>query len=124
VLLHRDVPENASVSGVRLPYNNGSSFSDIYFVKDPSKPTGPLTIEEFNNYLESLHGQMAEDVSGRFGPCRAGSIAYLMFISPASTDVGPVSGLAPGVLGTRARNRPVPNEGRTMTSSLARRLMT
>lgn len=78
-LTHQNAGPNASVYGVRWYFNTSTvsqpvisssvsssvatttaaasseRFHDVYFIRDPSKPTGPMGVEEYESYLHSLH---------------------------------------------------------------------
>ena len=55
-LTHRGVSKEAVVRGIRFPYQQGARHHDIYFIRDPTKPTGPgLDIDKFAANLHETH---------------------------------------------------------------------
>ena len=56
-LTHRGASEEAVVRGIRFPYEKGARHHDIYFIRDPTKPTAPggLNIDTFAGNLHETH---------------------------------------------------------------------
>ena len=54
---HRHVPAAARVSGVRFNYHKDGAamHHDVYFIADPTKPTGPMPVASYEAYLEKIH---------------------------------------------------------------------
>ena len=49
-------PENSEIKGIRIPYNQGTTFADIYFIQENGLPENPeLPLEDFIQRLESVH---------------------------------------------------------------------
>lgn len=51
-LTHKDISANATIVGLRFYYDGRSSWHDVYFVHDSSKPSGRMTPDQ---YLDRLH---------------------------------------------------------------------
>ena len=54
-LTHQGLSAEANAVAVRFYYNQRADFHDVYFVDDPSKPSGPMTIANYTSYLHKLH---------------------------------------------------------------------
>ena len=55
---HRGAPPSSSVRGVRFHYHDGSGAAlhhDVYFVHDPTKPEGSMSVEDYEATLHKLH---------------------------------------------------------------------
>lgn len=52
---------SATVAGVRLYFNNGTDYSDVYFVNEAAKTSGNMTVKEFNTVLEQTHSMAPDD---------------------------------------------------------------
>lgn len=52
---------SATLAGVRLYFNNGTDFSDVYFVNEVVKPSGNMTVKAFNHILEHTHSMAPDD---------------------------------------------------------------
>ena len=49
-------PEDSEIRGIRIPYNEGSTFADIYFIKENGLPENPeLPLEDMIQRIESTH---------------------------------------------------------------------
>merc|ERR1711953_935720 len=64
-LLIKPLASNTDVSeiyGIRIPYNKGETFADIYFVREDGLPENPrLTLEDFIERLEMAHTFSQDD---------------------------------------------------------------
>ena len=48
--------EDSEIRGIRIPYNEGSTFADIYFIKENGLPENPeLPLEDMIQRIESTH---------------------------------------------------------------------
>ena len=54
-LTHHGLSADADAVAVRFYYNDRADFHDVYFVNDPSKPSGPMSIAKYTEYLHKLH---------------------------------------------------------------------
>ena len=52
-LAHKGLAPSAVATAVRFHYSG--DFHDVYFVNDPSKPSGPMSIAKYTSYLHELH---------------------------------------------------------------------
>ena len=49
-------PEDSEIRGIRIPYNEGTTFADIYFIKENGLPENPeLPLEDMIQRIESTH---------------------------------------------------------------------
>ena len=49
-------PEDSEIQGIRIPYNEGTTFADIYFIKENGLPENPeLPLEAMIQRIESTH---------------------------------------------------------------------
>ena len=79
-------PEESEIQGFRIPYNQGTTFADIYFVKETSLPENPdLPLDDFIQKLQLAHtfSQVNELKIGQFH-----SIFHCTFIG-LSTEIFP-----------------------------------
>merc|ERR1712241_380828 len=54
--------EDSEIRGIRIPYNQGTTFADIYFIKETRLPENPkLPLEEFIQKVESAHTFSQDD---------------------------------------------------------------
>mmetsp|Transcript_19191 Transcript_19191/g.53515 ORF Transcript_19191/g.53515 Transcript_19191/m.53515 type:complete len:400 (-) Transcript_19191:1529-2728(-) len=63
-LVHKNLPPEATVTGLRFKYKDNPQygsfqkelrFTDVYFVNDPTKPSGNLSVTKYNSYLHETH---------------------------------------------------------------------
>lgn len=54
-LTHQGLAPEAKAAAVRFHYNNGADFHDVYFVDDPTKPNGRMSVADYTSYLHGLH---------------------------------------------------------------------
>ena len=49
-------PEDSEIRGIRIPYNEGTTFADIYFIKEDGLPENPeFPLEDMIQRIESTH---------------------------------------------------------------------
>lgn len=54
-LTHTSLAPSAVAAAVRFHYNQRKAFHDVYFVSDATKPSGPMPVAAYANYLHDLH---------------------------------------------------------------------
>merc|ERR1719189_607989 len=55
-------PEDSEIQGIRIPYNEGTTFADIYFIKENGLPENPeLPLEDMIQRIESTHTFAQDD---------------------------------------------------------------
>jgi hypothetical protein len=54
---HKNVPAVARVNGVRFNYHKEGKalYHDVYFISDPSKVSGSMSVETYEDYLHRIH---------------------------------------------------------------------
>jgi len=54
--------DESEIRGIRIPYNQGASFADIYFIKETKLPENPeLPLDDFIKKVESAHSFAQDD---------------------------------------------------------------
>merc|ERR1712180_426378 len=54
--------DESEIRGIRIPFNQGASFADIYFIKETELPENPeLPLDDFIKKVESAHSFAQDD---------------------------------------------------------------
>jgi hypothetical protein len=54
-LTHKHLAPSAIAACVRFNYNAKQDFHDVYFIDDPTKPSGAMSVSKYMGYLHDLH---------------------------------------------------------------------